>query len=351
MKFIARAPARVDPAGGGTDAPPYCIDYGGAVVNFSIARYSCASFERLPKGSGVILYSHDQKSGIRAASVKALKYDGNLDLLKAFTLRLLSAEDEFLLATQSDIPQGTGLGGSGALGVAILGAMARALKKKMTKHEIALLANDIERKDLGNSGGSQDSFGAAMGGMKLITYQKGGGCSCAPIKVSEGTRRQIERDSFLIYTGEVHLSGTIHVDIKKSYSQPDSPTVRAMDNLKEAAQRMAGALEAGDLNTYLECLNRSRVNHYALHASCDSDMLRKYFNELSPYILGGKACGAGGGGFIFVHAKPHHRKECIQKAESLGGMVWNFQLDDLGLLTWEEPASPAQEIEAFRSRL
>jgi D-glycero-alpha-D-manno-heptose-7-phosphate kinase len=221
----------------------------------------------------------------------------------------------------------------------------------MTKHEIALLANDIERKDLRNSGGSQDSFGAAVGGMKVITYQKGGGCSCAPIKVSEGTRGQIERDSLLIYTGQVHLSGTIHVDIKKSYKQPNSPTVRAMDNLKYAAQKMARALEAGDINTYLDCLNRSRVNHYALHASCDSDTLREFFNELSPYILGGKACGAGGGGFIFIHAKPHCRKECMQKAESIGGMVWNFQLDDLGLLTWEEPASSAQEIETFRSRL
>jgi D-glycero-alpha-D-manno-heptose-7-phosphate kinase len=351
MKFIARAPARVDPAGGGTDAPPYCIDYGGAVVNFSIARYCYASFERLPKGRGVILYSHDQKRGVHAASVKDLKYDGNLDLLKAFALRLLSDEDEFLLVTQSDIPQGTGLGGSGALSVAMLGAISRALEKKMTKHEIALLANDIERKDLGNSGGNQDSFGAAIGGMKVITYQKGGGCSCAPIKVSEGIRAQLERDSLLIYTGQVHLSGTIHVDIKKSYQQPNSPTVRAMDNLRDAAQKMARALEAGDINTYLDCLNRSRVNHYALHASCDSDTLREFFNELSPYILGGKACGAGGGGFIFIHAKPYRRKECIQKAESIGGMVWNFQLDDLGLLTWEEPASSAQEIDTFRGRL
>ena len=321
------------------------------MVNFSIARYSYASFERLPKGGGVILYSHDQKKGVHAASVKDLKYDGNLDLLKAFARRLFSDEDEFLLVTESDTPQGTGLGGSGALGVAILGAISRALKRKMTKHEMALLANDIERKDLGNSGGNQDSFGAAIGGMKVITYQKGGGCSCVPIKVSEGTRAQIERDSLLIYTGQVHLSGTIHVDIKKSYQQPNSPTVRAMNDLKEAAQKMACALEAGDINTYLDCLNRSRLNHYALHASCDSDTLRGFFNELSPYILGGKACGAGGGGFIFIHAKPHHRKECIQKAESLGGLVWNFQLDDLGLVTWEEPASPAQEIETIRSRL
>ena len=348
MKSIARAPARVDPAGGGTDAPPYCLDYGGAVVNFSIARHSYASFERLPKGTGVLLYSHDQKQGVHAASVSDLKCDGRVDLLKAFARRLLPPEESFLLVTQSDIPQGTGLGGSGALGVAILGAICRAQGRQMTKPEIALLANDIERKDLGNSGGNQDSYGGAMGGIKLITYAKGGGSSCAPLRVPEGARGQLERDSLLIYTGEVHLSGSIHVDIRKSYEQPNSPTVRAMDNLKAAALKMAGALEAGDIETYVEALNCSRLNHYALHASCDSDILRRFFQELAPWIRGGKACGAGGGGFILVHAKPDCRKPCIAKAESLGGLVWNCQLDDLGLVSWEEPPSSPEQLQAIR---
>ena len=347
MKCVARAPVRVDPAGGGTDAPPYCIDYGGAVVNFSVARHSYASFERLPKGSGVILYSHDQKKGVRAGSAKDLKYDGRVDLLKAFARRLLGEENGCLLVTQSDVPQGTGLGGSGALGVAILGAIALAQGKQMTKSEMALLANDIERKDLGNSGGNQDSFGGAIGGIKLITYAKGGGSTCETIPVPDETRLQLERDSLLIYTGEVHLSGTIHVDIRRSYEQPDSPTVRAMDNLKAAALKMAQALKVGRIEDYVEALNCARVNHYALHSSCDSDSLRKFFQELSPYIRGGKACGAGGGGFIMVHAKPDHRKDCIRIGEGLGGMVWPMHLDHLGLVTWEEAASSAAEVEAI----
>ena len=351
MKFVARAPARVDPAGGGTDAPPYCVEHGGAVVNFSVARHAYVSFERLPKGHGVILYSHDQRTGVQAASVKDLKYDGRVDLLKAFARRLLAADEAFLMVTQSDIPQGTGLGVSGSLGVAMVGAIARAQGMAMARNDLALLANEIERNDLGNSGGSQDSFGAAMGGIKLITYQKGGGSRCEPIKVSAGTRGQLERDSLLIYTGDVHLSGSIHVDIRKSYEQPDSPTVRAMDNLKAAAQKMARALEVGDLDGYVDALNCARINHYALHPSCDSDTLRKYFSALSPYIRGGKACGAGGGGFILVHTKTECRKDSIQTAESLGGMVWTCQLDDTGLTTWEEPPSSLEEVEAIRRRI
>ena len=351
MKFTARAPVRVDPAGGGTDAPPYCLDHGGAVVNFSVARHAHASFERLPNGSGVILYSHDQKQGVHAASVHELKIDGQLDLLKVFVRHLLGAGDNFLLATQSDVPQGTGLGGSGALGVAILGAIAAALGKKMSRSEIALLANDIERKDLGNVGGNQDSYAAALGGIKLITYHKGGGSSCEPIPISEKTRGQLERDTLLIYTGDVHLSGSIHTDIRQSYALPDSPTVRAMDNLKAAALKMAPALQAGDIDAYVDALNSARLNHYALHPSCDSDTLRKFFRELSPCIRGGKACGAGGGGFIMVHAAADSRKECIRIADALGGLVWPFQLDDHGLMNWEEPPSPPEQIEALRRRI
>lgn len=350
MKHVARAPARIDPAGGGTDAPPYCVDYGGAVVNFSVARYAYARFESLPANSGVVIYSHDQQQGLHVASVNELKFDGRLDFLKAFVKRLLPDERDFLLVTQSDITERTGLGGSGAMGVALVGALAQARGRKLTRSETALLANEIERKDLGHSGGSQDSFGAAFGGAKLITYHQGGGCDCAPIKVSETTLAQIERDTLLIFTGDIHLSGTIHTDIERTYAQENSPTVQAMHNLKAAALRMAEALRRDDLSGYLDCLNLARVNHYALHASCDSATLRRYFDALAPHIRGGKTCGAGGGGFIMVHTKPDHRQQAIQVAKALGGQIWHLNLDHEGLKTWGEPKATAAEISSLLAR-
>lgn len=340
VKIIARAPARVDPAGGGTDAPPYCVDYGGAVVNFSIARYSQVTFEWQPKERGVQIFSRDLKKQIQASSSAALESDGQLDFLKAFVKRLIPPDRGCRIVTESEIPERTGLGGSGAMGVAMVGAIHHALGVKMTKHDIAILANEIERKDLGHSGGSQDSFAAAFGGVKLITYHKGGGTVCEKLAVLPETLAQLERDSLLIYTGKVHLSGTIHADIKKSYHQENSPTVKAMHGLAGAAQRMASALSAADLDTYVQCLNSSRQNHYALHPSCDSDTLRQFFAALAPHIDAGKTCGAGGGGFIFVHMKPDCRNECIAAAEELGGKVWDFAFDQNGLTTQEsEPTT------------
>jgi D-glycero-alpha-D-manno-heptose-7-phosphate kinase len=350
MKIVARAPVRVDPAGGGTDAPPYSVEYGGCVVNFAVARYSYAQLQWLPRGAGAHVYSQDLKQGAWAPTVAALNPAGKLAFIGGFIRRLLKERDDFLLVTQSDVPVRTGWGGSGAMGVAITTMCLKALGRRTAQAEIAPLANEIERGDLGFAGGSQDSFGAAIGGAKKLIMHKGGGVTCARLNVPRGVIERLERDMLLIYTGEIHLSGTIHEDIKRSYAMEDSPTIAAMDALKAAAIRMADALEAGDVDAFVAALNASRRNHYALHSSCDSDTLRTFFAKLDPYIVGGKACGAGGGGFITVVTKPGYKQACVEAAEALRGQVWPFKMDHDGAIAWEEPDwTPAQvrELQAL----
>jgi D-glycero-alpha-D-manno-heptose-7-phosphate kinase len=344
MKIVARAPVRVDPAGGGTDAPPYSLEYGGCVVNFAVARYSYAMLQWLERGAGAHFCSLDLKQATWAPTVDALESDGTLDFVKGFATRLLRGHDDFLLVTQSDVPVRTGLGGSGAMGVAITAAMRRATEQRTDQLGIASLAIEIERHDMKLAGGVQDSYGAALGGAKRIECHKGGGVSCRQLSVRPEVVRQLERDMLLIYTGGIHLSETIHHDIKRSYALPNSPTIAAMDRLKAAACAMADALEAGDMASFASALNESRRNHYALHASCDSDVLRAFFERLDPFILGGKTCGAGGGGFIAVLTRPGYKNACAEAAESLGGTVWPFKMDPEGAVAWQEPEWTAEQL-------
>jgi D-glycero-alpha-D-manno-heptose-7-phosphate kinase len=357
MKTVARAPARIDPAGGGTDAPPYSVEYGGCVVNFAVARYSYAQLQWLPPGAGAHLYSLDLKQGAWAPKLDVLKADGRLDFVKGFARRLLTSASsvkprgraDFLLVTQSDIPVRTGLGGSGAMGVAVTAACLKATNRPIEQADVALLANEIERQDLGLAGGNQDSFGAAVGGAKKIVLQQGGGVTCRRLNLRPDVVGRLERDMLLIYTGGIHLSATIHEDIKRSYAMPNSPTIAAMDRLKQAACAMADALEAGDLSAFALALNASRRHHYALHDSCDSDTLRAFFAKLDPFILGGKTCGAGGGGFIAVLTRPGHKHDCADAAQELGGEVWPFKMDHKGVVTWDEAEWSAAEVNELRS--
>lgn len=346
-RFRSRAPVRVDPAGGGTDAPPFSVEHGGRVVNFAIQRHAFAAVDRLPRGAGVVIYSEDLGEGLSAPSVEALPGRGKLELLQGFVRRLVPAGESVLLVTESDVPAGAGLGGSGALGVAVTAALAAAFERRLASEETARLANEIERRDLGYPGGDQDSFGAALGGFLDLEYVKGGGTVPRRLEVSEALRLAIEQGSLLIYTSEAHVSGSIHRDIKESYGKPNSPTVAAMVGLREAARAMSAALQRGDLEGYLDAMNSSCRDLYRLHPSCDSEAHRRVCRELDELILGRKTCGAGGGGFLLVHARPGCRRECWRRAERLGAMVWPVSIDFAGVRTWTEPALEPRAVERY----
>ena len=342
----ARAPVRVDPAGGGTDAPPFSVEHGGMVVNIAIGRHAFASVDRLPQGSGIIIYSEDLGVGVTAPTVAELP--GRLEFLEAFVGRLADPADSLLLVTESDVPAGAGLGGSGAVGVAVAAAIDRAYGRQRSQAETAALANSVERGDLGYPGGDQDSFGAALGGINRLEYVQGGGTRPHRVAVPDETRRALEHRSLLIYTSEAHVSGNIHQDIKDSYALEDSPTVAAMIRLREEAGKMAAALEAGDLDAYVDSLNASCRNLYRLHPRCDSAAHRRCFKELGDVILGGKTCGAGGGGAMLVFTKPGRRRECLRRAEEMGALAWPVTIDFDGVQTWTGPAATEHEVERYR---
>ena len=147
---------------------------------------------------------------------------------------------------------------------------------------------------------------------------------------------QLERESLLIYTGGAHVSGSIHDDIRTAYRLPQSTTLRAMFDLRTQAELMTECLEAGDLAGYAGAMQKCRFAHYALHESCDSPRLREFFEILDPLILGGKTCGAGGGGFILVCAKPDCYRDCVEAVERHALQIWPVAVGWKGVESWSE---------------
>jgi len=350
QRFLARAPVRVDPAGGGTDAPPFSVEHGGRVVNFAIQRHAFASVDRLPAASGVIVYSKDLEEGIVApdAECAGKSNGGRLEFLSAFVRRLVPAGESILLVTESDVPPGAGLGGSGALGVAVVAALDRAFGRTRAAEETAAVANSIERQDLGYPGGNQDSYGAALGGILDLEYHRGGRLEARRIDCPLDARLALEESSLLLYTSEAHVSGSIHRDIRESYARAGSTTVDALTRLRESAASMAQALGRGDLEQYVAAMRESSHNLYRLHPSCDSEEHRRAMCELAGWILGGKTCGAGGGGFLLVHARPGCRRECRRRAEELGALVWPVTIDFEGVQSWTAPALRPNDVDRYR---
>ena len=110
---------------------------------------------------------------------------------------------------------------------------------------------------------------------------------------------------------------------------------------------MTRALEAGDLEGYARALSASCRSLYDLHESCDSTEHRRVFKELGELALAGKTCGAGGGGFLLLYARPGCRQECLARVAALGAEAWPFEFDFDGVKSSEEGAWSEAEVEEY----
>ena len=192
-----KAPSRIDLAGGWTDVPIVAHKLGGEVVAFALTSHAHAEF--------------------------SLDVCGNLRGLY-----------------RSTTPVGSGLGTTGSVNVALMGAIDGL---KSTKEQIAERAFRFETL-AGNYGGRQDQYMAALGGFRHLKFD-GETVTQKRIHVSEVLRQWLKENLLLFDSQIMHSSGDIHRDIWAKFEAEDINVVQGMHVLQSAAQRMASALHAG----------------------------------------------------------------------------------------------------------
>jgi len=236
MIVRSKAPLRISFAGGGTDVPPYPQERGGAVLSVTINKYAYASLVPTDEGA-ITVQSLDYDVVAKYHTEEDLAYNGELDLVKA-TIRRLAVEKHGLrLFLHSDAPPGSGLGSSSTLVVALVGLFRHWLRQPLTDYQIAELAYQIERVDLGIKGGMQDQYAATFGGVNFIEFYDRA-VIVNPLRVSPDRLNELEYSLLLCYTGRSRLSAHIVERQTESYIQKKEEVVRALDAQKEMA--MAG---------------------------------------------------------------------------------------------------------------
>jgi D-glycero-alpha-D-manno-heptose-7-phosphate kinase len=340
MKFQALAPTRIDFLGGGSDCPPFSEDFTGAVLNAGINRYVKATVV-LNESKGIYLKSKDLKAEVSASDKQSLPDKTELDLLVG-CVRRSPLETNFSLVVESDFPPHSGLGASGSVGVAALAVLHYTAGIELTAAELADLAFQVERKDSGFRGGSQDQYAAAFSGFNYLSFhdsevrveQLAHNSLAAAQKIKPSVITELEKRLLLIYTGEQHSSPVIHDDIFNSYQQPDSSTKNAMHNLKRLADEGRTVLLDGDLEKFAKLLTENWKWHKELHSSCTNDVLDKIYEvALKNGALGGKTCGAGGGGCVVFLCENNEIETVYRALQSLNKKLkrLNFTFDLHGI--------------------
>ena len=279
-----QVPVRIDLVGGWTDVPEYCNNNAGGVINIAINRFIHAE-----------MHVDDE----RKISVKY----------------------------SSDVPVGSGLGTSGALNVALLSTI---LQDEKSEEQIAELAFQFESL-LGNTGGRQDQWASAKGGIQHLQF-RGEQVYSEHLDVSPHFVKKIENCFLLFDSGIAHSSGELHSKVWARYRKGDKIIHEALDEMSSMVDEMRIAILENQFQLMCTILQRT--------TEC-VDRLGLEFNEpfrdiLQPHVgkavAAWKVMGAGAGGVVGVMLSDEKcREDVIEMSRRSGWTPLEWKTEYRGI--------------------
>jgi len=274
--IVARAPYRISFAGGGTDLPSFYTHEPGAVLSTTIDQY---------------IYVSVHPRWQRFAQNHPSRLARLIDVV-AFCAGVSQFMD---VSVTSDLPSGTGLGGSSALAAALLTAFRvfRGLSPMCGD-----LVFEIERQASGAKVGKQDACATTYGGFNVIEFGKGV-TKLTPLH-SEHIA-ELERHCLLCYTGQQRDAAEI-LNKQALVTADLMPVLRAM---RAQVPLMRHMVEHSDISGFSLELHRGWELKRSLGCGITNDNIDQWYETaLRAGAWGGKICGAGGGGFMLLIAPP-----------------------------------------------
>jgi glucuronokinase len=210
------------------------------------------------------------------------------------------------------IPRGVGLGGSSAIVIATLRALAAAHRVELPEPELATMALAVETEDLGIAAGLQDRVAQACGGLTFmefgdLRYERLDPALLPPLVVA-----------WRAHTAEP--SGRVHGDLRSRFERGEPALREAMAELAELARSARAALYAGDHEAFMHCVDGSfdvRAGMLALdpgHVAMITAARR----------AGAAANYTGSGGAIVAVCRDEPHREAVRAAlRHTGCGVWD----------------------------
>ncbi len=338
MKIEARAPTRVDLAGGTLDIWPLYLSHPGAVtVNCAITRHaSCVIEAGARRSRRITLISLDTHKRESFASLAALERARSYRLpLLAQTVRFFRPGRGFTLTTNSEAPAGAGISGSSAMAVAMCAAFDKFAERcgeprpgKRSKEDWIHISRDIEAIVIHVPTGTQDHYPPAFGGAMAIHLEAGG-------ERREGLRcdvEELERRLVLCYTGKPRQSGINNWEVFKRHVEGDKRVWRNLELIAGVAREIRTAVAANSWNEVGRLMRQEwEFRRRSLPTITTPTIDRIIAAGRRHGALGGKVCGAGGGGCVALLVDPGSRARVEAAVVGAGGELLPQRIDRVGV--------------------
>jgi fucokinase len=350
------APIRIDFGGGWSDTPPFCIDWGGTVLNAALTlegEYPIrARVRRIEEPLIRCLAGEDGQRTAEWRLAEELRVEmkpGSPFAVPAVALQMTGMFEppgpladtlagfggglEF--TTVVDVPMGSGLGTSSILGATVIRSLAEMLGVALSDASLVDQVSALEQK-MTTGGGWQDQAGGVFPGAKLVTSRPGARQTLrvTPVDWGEERQREFEARFVLHYTGIVRVAKDLLTEVVGGYLARDVDKVQVLHNIKSLAVEMAQAMSAGDWDYLGAMMDRHWEMNKLLDPHTTNAAIEACLRDVRPFLSGAKLAGAGGGGFLMLLAKsPESARDLREHLSSRddGGHLFRYGIANQGL--------------------
>ena len=329
MNIFAKAPCRVDIAGGTIDIWPLYLFHPGAVtVNFAVNRYaSCRLSTR-----------RDRKIVLRSRDLNAEESFGSLDDLRsatryrlpllAYLVKFFAPKTGIELATDSEAPAGAGIAGSSTLIIAVSSALNRLTESGYSIEKRREISQNIEAQIIRVPTGSQDYYPAMYGGVSAIELNEAG----ITRKALNVDLADLNQRIVLAYTGEPRNSGINNWEVMKAHIDGDRTVHRNFDRIAAIASAMRQALERADWDQAARLLREEWSNRKKNAPGITTPLIDRMVDATRRAgAVGAKVCGAGGGGCVFFMVRRGAKAKVSEAIEREGATVLPVEVAPRGV--------------------
>ena len=305
--ITTRTPLRLPFGGGGSDIPEYYTKNGeGFWISGSINHYIHIILKKRFEEESKFVWAKTEyvtdSSEFTHPILRAILTKHNL----VKHIELISI---------GDLPARIGLGSSGSFTVGLLNAVYQFRKEKTTPQLLAEEAFEVERFTLGRKIGKQDQYIASEGGLREFHIDIDGNVTS---KLLSTSIKSFEKWLLLFYVDQrqIEVDKAIRTMSLNDYKKTSSLTNKIFDALQNNNFQQYGEL----LDQHWKTKSKGQPEHFSTLIN-----LAKQNGA-----IGGKLCGAGGGGCILLVCPPERQTSIIEVMEKAKTKYIPFNFTQFG---------------------
>jgi D-glycero-alpha-D-manno-heptose-7-phosphate kinase len=301
---VTKTPLRVSFLGGGTDINYFYRKHGGAVISAAIDKYvyvTVKKYSKLYKTKYRLNYSITENTN----DINKIKNNIIRECIKISKINF-----PIYISIVSDVPVGSGLGGSSSVVVGLIKALYELKGEKISKEQLYDLACKIEIKKLNQPIGKQDQFPAVYGGLNFIEFKKNETVNFNKININN-FNKNLFNNALLVWTEISRSASNELLNQKKKFKKNEHNLIEIKNLLYDLKKNTK--FKNVSLKIFGDYIKKSWEKKSKIIKNNKNSSINQFIKNNNDYFYATKILGAGAGGFWLFILKANKKKKFLIK--------------------------------------